>query len=256
MITAGVDVGAATTKALILKGHEILSFFVIPTRGDVVRAADEATRRVLAIAGLPFENIDRVVSTGYGRNSVPFSHKAITEIACHARGAKFLFSEAKMVMDIGGQDSKAIRLSEDGRVEDFVMNDKCAAGTGRFLEVMAAVLGLRLEALGEISSKSEKPCLISSTCTVFAESEVVSLRAEKKAVEDILAGIHQSIAKRMSSMVIPMGLVQPVVFTGGVAKNSGVIRALEGDLKVKLIVPQEPQIIGALGAALFANTES
>jgi predicted CoA-substrate-specific enzyme activase len=256
MITAGIDVGAATTKALILNENSILSCFISPTKGDVVKASDEVMEAALTIAGLDLKRINRVVSTGYGRNSVSFSNKSITEIACHAKGAGFLFKEAKMVIDIGGQDSKAILLGHGGKVEEFVMNDKCAAGTGRFLEVMAGVLDLELETLGKISLKSRTPCQISSICTVFAESEVVSLRAEKKAAEDIISGIHQSIAKRMKSMATPMGFAQPIVFTGGVAKNVGVIRALEVELKTILIIPDEPQMVGALGAALFAGTES
>jgi len=211
--------------------------------------------KALNTGHLAFEDLGRVISTGYGRNSVTYAQKAITEIACHAKGANFLYKEARMVIDIGGQDSKAILLGEHGKVEDFVMNDKCAAGTGRFLEVMAGVLGLELEELGKISLKSRAPCQISSICTVFAESEVVSLRAEKRSVEDIVAGVHQSAAKRVASMARPMGLARPVVFTGGVAKNSGVIKALEAELKTMLIIPEEPQIVGALGAALFARDE-
>jgi len=255
MITAGVDVGAATAKALALDEDKILSYYIIPTGGDVVKAADLVIKETLARAGIDFDDLSHIISTGYGRHSVSYAQKAITEIACHAKGANFLFKEARMVIDIGGQDSKAILVREQGMVKDFVMNDKCAAGTGRFLEVMAGALGLRLEELGDISLRSKNACSISSVCTVFAESEVVSLRAEKESVEDIIAGLHQAIVKRVVSMAMPMGVAPPVVFTGGVAKNSGVIKALEAELKTTLIIPEEPQIVGALGAALFARTQ-
>jgi len=255
VFTAGIDIGAATAKALILRENNILSYDVKSTGGDVIKAGKEVLEEAIRKAGISFNDLKSVVSTGYGRNAVSFSHKAITEIACHAKGASFFFENVRMVIDIGGQDSKGILVGEGGKVKDFVMNDKCAAGTGRFLEVMARVLGLKLEDLGNMSFKSKDPCQISSVCTVFAESEVVSLRAEKKRVEDIIAGIHQSIAKRVSSMIAPMGVEIPIVFTGGVAKNPGVIKALEENLNVSLTIPDEPQIIGALGAALFARED-
>jgi len=253
MFTAGVDVGAATAKAVVLNDRNILSYSVLSTGGDIVKIADKVIRNALTTAKLAFEDLECIVGTGYGRNSVSFARKAITEIACHAKGANFLFPETRMVIDIGGQDSKVILIDENGEVRDFVMNDKCAAGTGRFLEVMAKILELRVEDLGRVSSRSKETCSISSTCTVFAESEVVSLRAEKKAIEDIIAGIHQSVVKRVVSMASPMGFSKAVLFTGGVAKNSGVLRYLEKALGFTLFVPEEPQIVGALGAAIFAR---
>ena len=253
MITAGVDVGAATTKAVILNEGNILSYSILPTGGDVVRAAYTVFHKSLAETGLTPKDVNGVVSTGYGRRSVPFAGKAITEIACHGKGANFLFPEARMVIDIGGQDSKVLLISEKGEIRNFVMNDKCAAGTGRFLEVMADVLDLKVEDLGIVSTRSRKPCSITSTCTVFAESEIVSLRAQKEAVEDIIAGIHQAVARRVVSMAKGIGCTDPIVFTGGVAKNAGVRTALESALNTTLIIPEEPQIVGALGAAILAR---
>jgi predicted CoA-substrate-specific enzyme activase len=197
-------------------------------------------------------HLDGIVATGYGRTAVGFADKKVTEITCHARGVSHLMPEARTVIDIGGQDSKAMRVDGEGRVTDFVMNDKCAAGTGRFLEVMARALELPLDDLGSLSLASRNPCLISNLCTVFAESEVVFLRGEGRAREDIAAGIHAAIASRVAVMVSQMGLEETVVLTGGVARNRGVVRALRDDLQLTVRVPEHPQLTGALGAALIA----
>lgn len=253
MIVVGVDVGAATAKCVILNQKDILSRAVFPTGPDVVKISKEVTEEALRRGGLRWDDMKYVVSTGYGRNAVPFADKTITEIYCHARGAKWLFPAAEMIIDIGGQDSKAVEVSPDGGVSDFLMNDKCAAGTGRFLEVMANVLEIPLEDLGAISLESDAPCRISSVCTIFAETEVVSLRAQKTPVKDIVAGIHKAVAKRVATMASRVGRHDSVVFTGGVAKNVGLIKALEEELDVRLIIPEEPQIVGALGAAILAS---
>jgi predicted CoA-substrate-specific enzyme activase len=253
MISAGIDVGAATAKAVILKDGQVVSSFLLPTGRDVARSSQEVINKSLRRARLRIENLDGIVSTGYGRNSVSFAQKAVTEILCHGKGARFLFPEVRMVIDIGGQDSKVILLGNNGEVKDFIMNDKCAAGTGRFLEVMATVLDLKIEEMGAVSLRSKSPCQITSTCTVFAESEVVSLRAVNNSVEDIVAGIHQSVAKRVAAMAKTAGIAEPVLFTGGVARNSGVQRCIENELGVKLIIPKAPQLAGALGAAIFAS---
>jgi predicted CoA-substrate-specific enzyme activase len=239
-ITAGVDVGAATAKTVIVADGKILSYAVIPTGDSVARAAENVTRAALEQAGLSKTDLSFVISTGYGRNGVAFANKAVTEIICHAKGVNFLIPAARTVIDIGGQDSKVIGVREDGTVRDFVMNDKCAAGTGRFLEVMAGVLGLDIKEMGSISLTSKKPCSISSTCTIFAETEMVSLRADGRTREDIVAGIHRA---------------EQVVFTGGVAKNLGVKSALEAGIGLPILIPEEPQIVGALGAALIARRE-
>jgi predicted CoA-substrate-specific enzyme activase len=196
-----------------------------------------------------------IISTGYGRKGVAFANKTSSEIICHAKGVNLLIPRARTVIDIGGQDSKVIGVRGNGTVTDFVMNDKCAAGTGRFLEVMAGVLGLDIEEMGPISLTSREPCLISSTCTIFAETEMVSLRADGRTREDLVAGIHRAVASRVSVMGRTVGYNEEVVFTGGVAKNIGVKESLESIIGLPIIIPEEPQIIGALGAALLAADE-
>ncbi len=251
----GIDVGSASAEALILKDGKILAYSILETGANSRKAAEKALEEALKKAGISRAEVGPIVATGYGRISVDFASRQVTEISCYARGINFLYPEVRMVIDIGGQDSKAILVGKNGRVLDFVMNDKCAAGTGRFLEVMAKAMEVKVEELGEISLRSRNPAEISSTCTVFAESEVVSLIAKGVPVEDIAAGIHKAIARRVGAMARRIGVVPPVAFAGGVAKNVGVVKALEEELGVKLIVPEEPQIIGALGAALLATEE-
>jgi predicted CoA-substrate-specific enzyme activase len=199
------------------------------------------------------KDIQGIVSTGYGRNSVSFADKAITEITCHAAGAFFINPDIRSVIDIGGQDSKVILLNDNGRVADFAMNDKCAAGTGRFLEVMARALEIELERFGAMSLESQKPSQISSLCTVFAESEVISLIAKGEKRENIVAGIHDAIGARVASMAKRVKIASPVMMTGGVAKNSGLVKALERRLKQKILISDSAQIVGAIGAALLAQ---
>ncbi len=257
MICAGVDIGAATAKAVIIQDGHIMGHAVVPTGYDVTVAGEKATLKAIAASGLscPISGLGYVVSTGYARNAVAFANRSVTEILCHAKGAHFSIPEARTVIDIGGQDSKAIELDEEGNVKDFVMNDKCAAGTGRFLEVMSLVLEVGdIGNMGRSSLESSNPCTITSTCTIFAESEVVSLRAQGKKREDLIAGVHDAIARRVSAMARRLTIKPKVVFTGGVAKNAGVKKSLEMALANGLVieVPPEPQIIGALGAALLA----
>ncbi|RLB74434.1 MAG: 2-hydroxyglutaryl-CoA dehydratase, partial [Deltaproteobacteria bacterium] len=190
---------------------------------------------------------------GYGRLRISFADKEVTEITCHAKGAHFLFPGTRTVVDIGGQDSKVITLDEEGNVTDFVMNDRCAAGTGRFLEVMAGVLETDLENLGRLSLQAKKGVSISSMCTVFAESEVISLIADGHRREAIIRGVHESISKRIFRMTKRLRLRAEITFTGGVAKNRGMVKALEELFRTRLNIPQEPQIVGALGAALVAR---
>ena len=256
MITAGVDVGAATAKTVIVADGEILSYAVIPTGDSVARAAEEVTRAALEHADLSMADLSFIISTGYGRNGVAFANKAASEIICHARGVNLLIPAARTVIDIGGQDSKVIGVRENGTVSDFVMNDKCAAGTGRFLEVMAAVLGLGIEEMGPVSLTSAEPCPISSTCTIFAETEMVTLRADGRTREDLVAGIHKAVASRVTVMGRRVGYREQVVFTGGVAKNLGVKSSLEAGIGLPILIPDEPQVMGALGAALLARSES
>ncbi len=250
---AGIDVGSRTTKALLLNDEgEIISYHVLFTGADPKGASFRCLKECLKEIGKSLKDIEMIVATGYGRKLVNFATKEYTEITCHARGAGFYFPQVRMVIDIGGQDSKVIAL-EDGMVLDFIMNDKCAAGTGRFLEVMAQTLEMSLEELAKEASRAKQAVPISSMCTVFAESEVISLIAEGISREKIVWGLHLAIAKRIASMAKRLPQGRPIVFTGGVAKNKGMVRALEEVLGEKLLVPPDPQIVGALGAALLAR---
>ena len=252
MYAAGVDVGAASGEVLIWDGQRIVTYSIVPTGFNSRRAAYQAMDRALEGTGISRDDIGAIVATGYGRIAIDYADRQVTEISCYAKGINHLYPEVRTIIDIGGQDSKAISVGTDGRVVDFLMNDKCAAGTGRFLEVMAKALELGVEDLGDISLKAREPHQVSSTCTVFAESEVVTLVAEGVNREDIVAGLHAAIAKRTMSMVNRLGLVPPVAMAGGVAKNKGVVKAIEEEIGEALIVPSEPQIVGALGAALLA----
>ncbi|HNV45521.1 MAG TPA: acyl-CoA dehydratase activase [Spirochaetota bacterium] len=252
MITAGIDIGSITAKAAVMKDRQILGATVIFTGYNAELAGRRVFDELLGELGMTAPEVDRVVATGYGRASVKVATKAITEITCHAAGAHYLDPTVRSIIDVGGQDSKAIVIDEKGGVRDFAMNDKCAAGTGRFLEVMARALEVDLDALGELSRAGERPASISSTCTVFAESEVVSLIAKGESRENIIAGIHDSIASRVVAMGNRIGVRGPAMMTGGVAKNSGVVRALESRLGFPLAVSDYAQVNGAIGAAFLA----
>ena len=255
-VAVGVDIGSLTAKTVVLDlKKNIVSYKIIQGRIVDETAALVTLRQALNEARLAETDIGFMVTTGYGRNMVSFGNRSITEISCHARGAQFLFPEVRTVIDIGGQDSKVISLNGAAGVVNFAMNDKCAAGTGRFLEVMSHALEVPIDQMGELSLKSQDPAAISSICTVFAESEVISLVAQKRSRLDIVAGIHEAIGRRMHSMVSQVGVNSPVIMSGGVAKNVGVVRVLERLLGTSITVPPEPQIVGALGAALFAIDE-
>ncbi|WXG41122.1 MAG: acyl-CoA dehydratase activase [Candidatus Freyarchaeum deiterrae] len=253
MYTAGIDIGALTAKSIILEDEKPLAFIVIPSGSNSKETAEKVMEATLGKAGLSQEDISFTVATGYGRVNVPFADKQVTEISCHAKGAYSLFPTVRTVIDIGGQDSKAIKIGKDGRVIDFAMNDRCAAGTGRFLEVMAKALEVRLEDLGELSLQSKNKAKISNICTVFAESEVISRISEGTPKVDIIAGIHDAIANRVFGMASRVKIEKDLVMTGGVAKNSGVIKSLEEKVGFKILVSEEPQIVGALGAAIIAR---
>jgi predicted CoA-substrate-specific enzyme activase len=250
VISAGIDSGSATTKAVLFNGVKIIASVILPTTFDLLSAAENGYKRVLADAGIDRNCVGRVYATGYGRNSIKFADKTISEITAHTIGVHYLYPDVNGIIDIGGQDSKVI-LVNDGRVTDFLMNDKCAAGTGKFLEYTAKALEVPLEELGPLALASEKPASITSMCTVFAESEVISLRARGFKKEDIAAGLIESIARRVAIMVRQIGLKQNLAFVGGVAKNAGIKVFLEKELGTSLYVPPEPQITGALGAALY-----
>lgn len=250
---AGVDVGSTQTKAIIInEDNKIIGRSLVDTGANVVMAAEKSYQQALDDNNIREEEIEYVVGTGYGRYRVTFGNTQVTEISCHARGAVHMFPKTITVVDMGGQDTKAIRVSPTGEIVDFCMNDKCAAGTGRFLGAASTALDIPIDELGPTALKAQKPIRISTTCTVFAESEVLSWLGKGKKIEDILWGVHQSIASRSAGLMRRVGVEEEVTFTGGVAKNVGMIKALEERLEVKLNVSEESHYMGALGAALFA----
>jgi predicted CoA-substrate-specific enzyme activase len=253
MITAGIDIGSITAKAAVLNDGHILGTKVIFTGYNAMQAGKAVIDELAAEIDINTDELDAVVATGYGRSSVEFANKAITEITCHGVGAHFINPDIRFIIDIGGQDSKVIRIDEQGKVVDFAMNDKCAAGTGRFLEVMARALEVDLDKFGEICLQGKAPAKISSICTVFAESEVISLISKGEIRENIIAGIHESVASRVSALAKRVGVVEPVMMTGGVAKNIGAVRALEGKLETSIQVSEYAQVNGAIGAAILAG---
>ena len=249
----GVDVGSTQTKAIILsEDRRIVSRALMNTGAFVSQAAERAFQQAVADAGIAPEQVAYVVGTGYGRYKVTFGDAQITEISCHARGAKFLFPNTKTVIDMGGQDAKGIRVGEDGDVKDFVMNDKCAAGTGRFLSNAAETLGVSLDEIGPISLQAKKAVRLSTVCAVFVESDIMSYLAEGKTMQDILGGVHSAIAARVISLIRRVGIESEVTFTGGVSRNIGMVRALEAKLQLPVNVCDDSHFIGAIGAALFA----
>ena len=249
----GVDVGSTQTKAIILsEDRRIVSRFLTNTGAFVSQAAARAFQEAVKSAGIAPEEVAYVVGTGYGRYKVTFGNAQITEISCHARGANFLFPKTHTVIDMGGQDAKGIRIGESGEVKDFVMNDKCAAGTGRFLSNAAETLGVALDEIGPISLQAKKPVRLSTVCAVFVESDIMSYLAEGKTMPDILGGVHSAIAARTVSLVRRVGIEPEVTFTGGVSLNNGMVRALEEKLQMPVNVCEDSHYIGAIGAALFA----
>ncbi len=250
---AGVDVGSTQTKAVVInEEREIIASCLIDTGANVTKAAEDAFKTCIEQEGILEEEVEWVIGTGYGRYKVTFGNAQVTEISCHGRGAAQIFPNTRTVVDMGGQDTKAIRVSEDGEIDDFCMNDKCAAGTGRFLGASAAALDIPLNDLGDTALESEKGVQISTTCTVFAESEVLAWLGKGKKVQDILWGVHESIAKRSMGLMRRVGIEGEVTFTGGVSRNPAMVKALEDVLEQKLNISDECHFAGALGAALFA----
>ena len=254
--TMGIDVGSTASKCVIMKdGSELVAKSLVSV-GTGTSGPSRAIAEVLDSAGMTHEQMDFILATGYGRNSLDgLADMQMSELSCHARGATFLFPEVRTVIDIGGQDVKVIEI-ENGMMKNFVMNDKCAAGTGRFLDVMARVLEVRVEDLGDLGDKSTREVGISSTCTVFAESEVISQLAIGTDKCDIIDGIHRSVAGRVSGLCHRVGVRDQVVMTGGVAQNHGVVKALEKQLDHKIYLSPLTQYNGALGAALFAYAKA
>lgn len=254
MFFAGCDVGSLSAKAVIIKDDEIIATEVIFSRPDPGETARTVMDKALTNAGLSLNDINYCIGTGYGRNSISFAHGVESEITCHGKGAQWLMPGVRMVIDIGGQDAKAIRLNDNGKVVRFAYNDRCASGTGRFLEVMAAAMGIRLEDMGMISAQGKNPVAISNQCVVFAETEIISLVNAGKDLPDIVSGLHKALAHRVASLAHGVELDSELTMTGGVAKNRGMFLALQEALGVHITpVEADPQIIGALGAAILAR---
>ena len=250
--TLGIDVGSTTAKCVIIKnGIEILDKSLIPN-GIGTSGPERAINQIFDSSGLGADDFSYILATGYGRNTCKISHSEMSELSCHAKGARFIFTDARTVIDIGGQDAKVLKIGPNGILDNFIMNDKCAAGTGRFLDVMARILELNVEDLGVLGELSEKQVEISSTCTVFAESEVISQLALGADRNDIIAGINRSVASRVSGLAKRIGVVPRVVMTGGVSRNDGIRKALEKELGTEIFSSRLSQYTGALGAALFA----
>jgi predicted CoA-substrate-specific enzyme activase len=257
MICAGIDAGSRTIKVVLLdaKKHDILASGILDQGVQQEALALQLFEKVLMDANASRDKVSRIVATGYGRNRVGFADTTITEITCHACGVRRLAPDAMTIIEIGGQDSKVIRLNSRGAVQDFAMNDRCAAGTGCFLELVARRLGVDLAALGELAGRSHKPAAISSMCAVFAETEIVGLLAGGTAPEDIVAGVQTAIAARVSTMA-GRSIGSPVLFTGGVALVPGMAGALQAVLVRPVITSPMPQMTGALGAAILATRRS
>lgn len=253
-VYVGVDVGSLGTKSVVIRDGNIVGTAIIRSQLNSEEGGVAVLGEALKAAGLERSDVTHIVSTGYGRISATYASKTVTEISCHAKGANYLFPSVRTIIDIGGQDCKAIRVDPDGSVADFAMNDKCAAGTGRFLEVMAGLFNVPIATLGELSLEAETVVPMSSTCTVFVESETISLLARGEKPQNIQAGIHHSIAQRIAGLFARVGIQSDVYFSGGVAKNKGMRKALEEVLKVTIVDPVfDPQLTGALGAAVFAE---
>ena len=250
----GIDIGSLFSKVVIIDPDTNIKSYATIRSGAVYKgAAESVAEQALSKAGLTLEDISFTVATGYGRTRVPFANSQITEISCHGRGANWAFPEVRTIIDIGGQDSKVIEVNENGKAVKFAMNDKCAAGTGRFLEVMAGSLDVDLDEMSELAQNAKENIEISSMCTVFAESEVISLFANGVGKEEIALSVYNSVARRVTGLLGQVGKKEKIAMTGGVAKSKGMVKALEQSIGTSLLIPKEPQIMGALGAALFAR---
>ncbi len=253
MIVAGCDVGSLTAEAVVMKNGCILGSEIIRVRPKAELSASEVMDKLLRRLGLSLADIAFCVSTGYGRETISFAHDNVSEISCHGYGAHWLVPSIRTVIDVGGQDCKAIRVDEGGRLVDFVMNDKCAAGTGRSLELMSESLGVDVSELGPLAEGAGQAVEITNQCSIFAEMEISQFLCEERSFSDIAAGINESMARRVKGLVGRVGVEKEIGVTGGVSKNRDVVKRLESSLQVEFVqFPEDPQIIGALGAALFA----
>jgi predicted CoA-substrate-specific enzyme activase len=253
---AGVDIGSAFSKAVVMAGNEIIAYQVKPTGGNYRLTTEQVMEGALAKAKLSLQDMDYIVATGYGAASVSFAHEAASDISCLARGVYYLFPTARIAIDIGGQFTRVLKLDNRGRAIAFLLSEKCAAGSGRFLQVIAKVLQIDLEDIGELSLKSQNKVDFNTGCAVFAESETISHIAEGVAKEDILAGLHRALAAKIQTMVDRLGVEPDCALVGGGAKDIGLVRSIEVSLACRLLVPEEPQIVAALGAALIAREKA
>lgn len=252
MYYLGVDIGSSSSKAIVINDDYVICGEAVINIGTGSNGPQITVEKALSQASITREDIKKCIATGYGRMIYKEADSQITEISCHAKGVQYLWPTTRTIIDIGGQDAKVIRLSNYGTVENFVMNEKCAAGTGRFLEVMARVLNCKIEELSALASKGQPGVEISSTCTVFAESEVISQLSAGKKIEDVALGAHKSIAQRIAGLCNRIGVVDDVVMTGGVALNDNVVVAIENEIKKSIVRMENPQAMGALGAAIYA----
>ncbi len=252
MFTMGIDIGSTSSKAVILEDGVRVAARKVIEAGIGSEGPDRVFADALSEAGITREEITRVMATGYGRMTFPGADDQASELSCHGKGIHYLIPEARVVIDIGGQDAKVMQINERGALLNFVMNDKCAAGTGRFLDVMAGILSVQTSELAELAAKAEEPLSISSVCTVFAESEVISHLAAGATRSDVAAGIHQSVAKRVAGLGNRIGFRGPIAMSGGVALNAGVVRALEHELGKQIVTHPDAQLAGAYGAAILA----
>lgn len=255
MYALGIDIGSASSKVVIIDDTKRIIVDAVVPGGAGTTGSIKVLDEIFLKSGLGWEDIDRTVATGYGRLGFKEADNQISEITCHAIGVHHLFPAVRTIIDIGGQDVKAISISKDCIVSKFVMNDKCAAGTGRFLEVMSRVLETEVSNLGTLAGQADSIIDISSTCAVFAESEVISRLASGIKPANVAAGIHQSVARRVAGLAIRVGIIPTVVLTGGVAKNEGIVKSLSSEIGQNIIVSPNCQLTGALGAALIAMKE-
>lgn len=249
----GIDIGSAYSKVVLCKNKELRSFAVLPSGGNYETTCRKLTEITLEQAGISFKDISRSVATGYGSNAVAFASEIVTDIVCHAAAVHHLFPGVRTVVEVGAQFSKAIRINEEGRVAQFVMNEKCAGGSGKFLQVMARILHRRIEDIAEVSTAGSNGLEFTTGCAVFAESEAVSRIAEGASPNDILAGVHKAMASKIANLVTRVGLLSDCALTGGGARHRGLVEAVERELAMTIYVPNDPQLTAALGAALLAS---
>ncbi len=252
MIVAGVDIGSRGSKAVIMQDGRILSYSICETGPESAKTAYMTMNEALEGTGLALEDMEYVVGTGYGRVLIPFSNENISEISCHAKGAIWFLPDVRTILDMGGQDCKAINVDERGRVTRFIMNDKCAGGTGRFMEVISDVLQVPLEEIGPLSLQSQVDIPFNTICTLFAKSEALSMRKKGTKESDILADLYKAIGTRCHNLLKRISIESDFTITGGIAKNAGMVKAIEEKLEMKAVLTEDPQIAGAVGAALFA----